>query len=103
MADLLRPKRGVALPLLIAALFSWDAGLFSLPKTPRLAGRRYVDFPGHHVFGESMFLRLFGWFVKGVFVFCGPLLVGNSKEIGAKVTHSQKCHDQCPPRGPTNG
>eukprot|EP00435_Cladocopium_sp_Y103_P056945 s27_g19.t1 len=31
MADFLRPKRGVALPLLIAALFSWDL-LFSLPK-----------------------------------------------------------------------
>jgi hypothetical protein len=37
MADLLRPKRGVALPLLIVALFSWDAGFFSLPKTPWIA------------------------------------------------------------------
>ena len=68
MADLLRPKRGVALPLLIVALFSWDAGLFSLPKTPRFAGRRYVDFPGHPVFGES-YVSLFVWLVCLVCLF----------------------------------
>ena len=41
MADFLRPKRGVALPLLVATLFCWDL-LFSLPKTPWFA---QVDFP----------------------------------------------------------